>query len=158
MLERLFEDGLILDAALAQSGAQREAMIALREHVLESLMAEGRWQQYDIALPLAGVAIFLDRLRQVLPDNVRSHVIGHLGDGNLHLSLMPGAEDADEPSGRIYDLVLKLSGSFSAEHGIGRSKAGLLATRKDPGTLAAMRAIKAALDPAGIMNAGGMLA
>ena len=157
VLERLFEDGLILDAALAQSDAQREAMIALREHVLESLMAEGRWQQYDISLPLAQVADFLDQLRGVLPDNVRSHVIGHLGDGNLHLSLMPGTQDTTALSERIYDLVLKLSGSFSAEHGIGRSKAGLLAARKDPGTLAAMRAIKVALDPTGLMNPGAML-
>jgi FAD/FMN-containing dehydrogenase len=157
VLERLFEQELILDAALAQSDAQREAMISLREHVLESLMAEGRWQQYDISLPLAQVAAFLDHLQQVLPSGVRSHVIGHLGDGNLHLSLMPGAEDAIVLSERVYDLVLRLAGSFSAEHGIGRSKAALLAARKDPGTLAAMRAVKAALDPEGIMNPGAML-
>lgn len=158
VLERLFEQGLILDAALAQSDAQRAAMVALREHVLESLLAEGRWTQYDIALPLAGAAEFVGRLQDVLPGDVRHHVIGHLGDGNLHLSLMPGARDGAVLSDGILDLVASLSGSFSAEHGIGRSKAGLLAARKDPGTLAAMRAIKAALDPAGIMNPGAMLA
>lgn len=153
-LAALMEEGLVLDAALAQSDGQRDAMISLREHVLDSLLAEGRWAQYDISLPLASVDAFLSAVRAALPDGVRVHVIGHLGDGNLHLSLMPG--DADV-SGLIYDQVQALRGSISAEHGIGRSKAALLAQRKDPGSLHAMGRIKQALDAAGLMNPGAVL-
>ncbi|MDB6454044.1 FAD-binding oxidoreductase [Falsirhodobacter sp. 20TX0035] len=154
-LAALFEEGLILDASLAQSIAQRDTLLSMREHVLESLMAEGRWRQYDISVPLAALPGFVSALEDGLPEGVRLHMVGHLGDGNLHLSILPG--DAAGLDDTVYDLVAAQAGSISAEHGIGRSKAVMLAARKDPGTLAAMRLIKAALDPEGGMNPGAML-
>jgi FAD/FMN-containing dehydrogenase len=88
---------------------------------------------------------------------------GHLGDGNVHFNVQPPsgpgaatwlAERGEEASGFVYDLVVAAGGSISAEHGIGQMKAATLARTDPPARLAALRALKAALDPKGIMNPG----
>ena len=93
------------------------------------------------------------------------NAFGHLGDGNLHYNVFPpqGAKPADFPGARavvaevVYDLVQEYDGSFSAEHGVGRLKVGDLERFCDSAKLTAMRAVKAALDPVGIMNPGAVL-
>ena len=98
--------------------------------------------------------------------DMRVHAFGHVGDGNLHLNIFPAAGktkgDYANLKGAIgdlvHDLAVSLEGSFSAEHGIGRLKVEALERYADPGKLAAMRAIKVALDPHGIMNPGAVLA
>lgn len=98
-------------------------------------------------------------------EGVRINCFGHLGDGNLHYNLFPapGRHRADYDdrrkalSERVHGMVVARGGSFSAEHGVGRLKTGDLARWGDPVRLAAMRAIKAALDPLGIMNPGAVL-
>ena len=97
---------------------------------------------------------------------VRVNCFGHLGDGNLHFNLFPAKGrrrdeyDAQRPSltEAVHGMVMQRGGSFSAEHGVGRLKVGDLARWGDPVRLAAMRAVKQALDPLGIMNPGAVLA
>ena len=94
---------------------------------------------------------------------VRIVCFGHVGDGNLHFNLLPPAgpkaqSDWSKPLYPVlYDVVDALGGSFSAEHGVGQLKRGDLVRYKSPVEVAVMRAIKAALDPAGIMNPGKVL-
>ena len=95
----------------------------------------------------------------------RINCFGHVGDGNLHYNVfpMPGKSRSDHENARpaikraVHDLVDKMGGSISAEHGIGRTKVDDLERYGDPAKLSAMRAIKAALDPKGIMNPGAVL-
>lgn len=164
VLGEMIDDGLLLDAVIAGSERQRNELWHMRESVLEAITANGPARILDISLPLDRVAAFVAEM------NARSAVAGlaplivaHLGDGNLHycLSAADGRDwsalSADEVQEAALDLVVAMGGSFSAEHGIGQSKRKELARRKSPTALAAMRAIKTALDPHGILNPGKML-
>jgi len=163
-LAEAMEDGSVLDAAIAQNEGQRADMWRSREMAFEVAHSQGKPIANDVALPLDQVDEFLTRadarLEEVAPGSFPV-VVGHLGDGNLHYTIvMPGGYD-DALKERIVtsveDVVAALNGSFSAEHGIGVAKLGTMARRKDPGALSAMRAIKAALDPKGILNPGKLL-
>lgn len=168
LVEAGIEAGLIEDGVLAQSGAQATDFWQLREHIPEANRKIGALASHDISLPLSEIAGFLQDCTGKIHDrtDMRVNSFGHLGDGNLHYNLFPaeGRAKADyDPNAIavmtrfIHDEVMARGGSFSAEHGIGRFKAGELARRGDPARLVAMKAIKAALDPAGIMNPGAVL-
>ncbi|MFN3972061.1 MAG: FAD-binding oxidoreductase [Gemmobacter sp.] len=156
--------GLALDAVLAATGAQRAALWRLREAIPEANRRIGAVSSHDISLPLSEVAGFIDAagpaLQAISP--FRINCFGHLGDGNLHYNVFPppGGRRAEHEHQRgavkrlVHDMVHARGGSVSAEHGIGRLKVEDLARYGDPVKLAAMRAIKAALDPAGILNPG----
>ena len=160
---------LALDGALSQSDQQRADFWRLRESIPEGNRKVGSVASHDISLPLSRVARFVEeaapKLREIAPD-LRINPFGHLGDGNLHYNLFPAAgrrrEDYAQVKGAltrvVHDLVDAHGGSISAEHGIGRVKTADLVRYGDPAKLAAMRAIKAALDPHGIMNPGAVLA
>lgn len=115
----------------------------------------------DISLPLAAIADFVGAMDTTVESmGFRPLTVGHLGDGNLHYALS-AAEGRDwntlplaEAKEEAFSLLSRLNGSFSAEHGIGQSKLDLMAKLKQPSQLAAMRAIKGALDPDGLMNPG----
>ncbi|TFV49683.1 FAD-binding oxidoreductase [Bradyrhizobium niftali] len=159
------EDGTIVDAALAQSGEQQKQIWRLREDQTEVQKKAGRDFKHDVAVPVANVPELLRRSRADVeagfPD-VTVVPFGHVGDGNIHLNVvLPaalGAERAAEHgrqiSQAIYDIVLSLGGTFSAEHGIGRAKVGLLESKRDPVELDLMRRIKSALDEDGSFNPG----
>ena len=159
--------GLVSDGILAQSAAQRAEFWALREALPEGNRRIGAISSHDIALPLGEIAGFLRDAGPALAriGAFRINCFGHLGDGNLHYNVFPplGGEAGDFLELReaitacVHDLVDGLGGSFSAEHGIGRLKVGDLQRYGDPARLAAMRAVKAALDPLGIMNPGAVL-
>ncbi|WP_375260944.1 FAD-binding oxidoreductase [Palleronia sp.] len=170
-LERLFveghETGLVSDGVIASSEAQRRDLWAVRETIPEANKRIGAIASNDISLPLSAVPDFIDgcgaRLRQAA--DLRINCFGHLGDGNLHYNLFPaeGRSRADYTD-RVAELreivaheVAARDGSFSAEHGVGRLKVAELERYGDPAKMQAMRAIKAALDPAGIMNPGAVL-
>ncbi len=165
----LFEaaEGLVLDGVIAQSGAQAAALWAMREQIPEANKRVGSISSHDISLPLSVIPEFLERApgRVAELGPFRINAFGHLGDGNLHFNVFPpvGAVKGDFPRMRapvarlVHDMVAEYDGSFSAEHGVGRLKAGDLVRYSDPAKLAAMRAIKAALDPLGIMNPGAVL-
>ena len=170
-LETLFEAavdrGLLSDGLIAQSQAQADAFWSVREHIPEANRRIGSVSSHDISVPLGAIPDFISRGAEAVATlgRFRINCFGHVGDGNLHYNVfpMPGKTRADHQSERdaiktaIHDLVHDLGGSVSAEHGVGRLKVGDLERYADPAKLSAMRAIKAALDPKGIMNPGAVL-
>ncbi len=159
-LAALMEDGAVLDAAVAQNETQRSAMWARREAAAEVAMSRRPVINNDIAVALDQVSVFLDRMAARLPQidsGAETVVVSHLGDGNVHYSVWPSGDDPalkDAIMEAVEDEVLALGGSFSAEHGIGIIKKPSMARRKDRVAVDAMKAIKAALDPKGILNPG----
>lgn len=161
------ESGLVSDGLIAASEAQRAHLWRIRESIPQANRKIGAVSSHDISLPLSEVARFIPVATQALQaiDTFRVNCFGHLGDGNLHFNVfpMPGRTRADHAHQRdavktcIHDIVHEMGGSVSAEHGIGRLKVSDLEKYGDPAKLAAMRAIKAALDPLGIMNPGALL-
>ncbi len=159
--------GLVGDGVIASSETQRRALWELRESLPDANRKIGAVVSHDISLPLTEIATFLDRAGPAVAalGPFRINCFGHVGDGNLHYNIFPpkGGRAADF-AGRaavvtrtVHDLVHDLGGSVSAEHGIGRAKVADLERYGDPTKLAAMRAIKAALDPLGILNPGAVL-
>lgn len=162
-LGALFEDGLLLDAVIAQNEEQRRQMWARREAAGEVMFTRQPLVDTDIAVPLDLVARFLEtapeRIRAVDAD-VTDMAVAHLGDGNIHYTMYPSKDDPvlkDQLMEAVEGVAQELGGSFSAEHGVGLSKLPSMRRRKDPVALDAMRAIKAALDPKGILNPGKLV-
>ncbi len=170
-LETLFaeaaERGLVTDGVIARSQAQRAAFWHLRETIPEGNRRIGAIASHDISLPLGSVPEFIAQAGAALEriGAFRINCFGHLGDGNLHYNVFArqGVERAAHAGDRaaisetVHDLVHGFGGSVSAEHGIGRLKLAELERYGDPVKLGMMRAIKAALDPDGIMNPGAVL-
>lgn len=168
VLESAFEDSLIEDAVIASSSQQAKQMWHLRAAIVESQRHEGRSIKNDVSLPISEIAAFTQSASSAVCRHVpgiRCFVFGHIGDGNLHFNLcQPPDMDPDEFYARweeitdlVNDHVLKLNGSFSAEHGIGLLKIRDMGSYKSPVELDLMRAIKTAIDPDDIMNPGKML-
>jgi len=161
------EAGLVLDGVIATSAAQRAGLWRIRESIPLANRRVGAVASHDISVPLGAVAEFVGRAGAALAalGEWRINCFGHLGDGNLHYNVFPapGRSKADHAGQRaevqrvVHEVVHALGGSISAEHGIGRLKVAELERFGDPAKLAAMRAIKAALDPVGIMNPGAVL-
>ena len=168
ILEEALEQGLIDDAAIAASGQQRDDFWKLREMLSEVQSREGGSIKHDISVPLARVPEFLDAASEAVLDmepDARVVAFGHVGDGNIHFNVSQPV-DADkaaflarweEMNAAVHAIVLEMGGSISAEHGVGVLKRDLLPGAKDAVALDTMRAIKAALDPRGIMNPGKVL-
>lgn len=162
-LEAMLGEGMVLDAEIAQTEAQRRAMWQRRELAAEITVARQPAIDTDICLPLDGVALFLDRIHARLPSldaEAETLAVAHLGDGNIHFTVFPTSESPalyDRVVEAVEDEVQALAGSFSAEHGVGLSKLASMRRRKDPVALEVMRAVKAALDPANRMNPGKVI-
>jgi len=170
-LEALFaaaaKADLVTDGVIAASETQRAALWHLRESIPAANRKVGAVSSHDISLPLSDVPGFILRAPGVLArfGPLRINCFGHLGDGNLHYNVFPpkGGAREDHAADRaaikqaVHDLVHALGGSVSAEHGVGRLKVEDLARYSDPARLAMMRALKAALDPEGILNPGAVL-
>jgi FAD/FMN-containing dehydrogenase len=168
LLETAFDAGFITDGAIAATLQQRSAFWRIREAMSDVQRFEGGSIKHDVSVPVAAVPAFLDRalarVEAMIP-GCRPLPFGHLGDGNIHFNISQpvGADKAayltrwDEVNQAVHDVVREFGGSISAEHGIGRLKRHLLPSVKDPVELALMRAIKATLDPTGILNPGAVL-
>ncbi len=168
VLEAALEAGLVEDAAIAESGAQRDAIWKLREEHAEAQKRAGASIKNDVSVPIARVAELIARASAAciaLIPGTRPVPFGHLGDGNIHFNLeQPIDMDAaaflarsDEVMHTVNDIVHDLDGSFSAEHGVGRLKTGMMPEWRGGAELDTMRRIKAALDPQGLMNPGKLL-
>jgi FAD/FMN-containing dehydrogenase len=145
------------DAVVATDGPARARLWRLREGLPEDVAREGVPHSIDVALPLPRLAAFVDRLPSIIEASApgaATFVFGHLLDGNLHVVVNgPDIED-DAVDDAVLGVALEHGGSVSAEHGIGVAKSAWLARDRSAGDLAAMRAIKRALDPDGILNPG----
>jgi len=160
-LGEAIESGIVADAAMATSKAQREAMWGLRDDV-EQMFRMGMPVAFDVSLPLADmeayVAEAVQRLEREWPA-YRRFVFGHLGDGNLHIIACgpPSAEARHGIERCVYEPLGKRNGSVSAEHGIGLEKQPWLPLSRSPAELELMRRLKQTLDPKGILNPGRVL-
>ncbi|MCE2510817.1 MAG: FAD-binding oxidoreductase [Alphaproteobacteria bacterium] len=168
LLENAMAEGLVADAALAETLDQRNAFWRLRDSLPEAQKHAGGSIKHDVAVPVSKIPDFLSQasalVRERLP-GVRVCAFGHLGDGNLHFNLSQ-PEDADteaflarwdEVNGWVHDLVVGQGGSFAAEHGIGQMKRDALTRYKSAVEIELMRRLKTALDPEGILNPGKLL-
>ncbi|MBU1304173.1 MAG: FAD-binding oxidoreductase [Alphaproteobacteria bacterium] len=168
-VEVAFAKGLIDNAVFAEALADRTRMWAFREQMSEVQSKEGASIKHDVSVPIAAVPQLIAEgiaAAERLVPGIRPVPFGHMGDGNIHFNFsQPVGADAkafmadndEKMHAAIYEIVLKLGGSVSAEHGIGQLKRELLVQVKDPVALDMMRAIKSALDPKGILNPGKML-
>jgi FAD/FMN-containing dehydrogenase len=168
-LAEAFEAGLATDGVIAQSEAQAQSFWAIRETIPLANRAIGAISNHDISVPVARIPEFIEKATaQIIafdPD-IRINCFGHVGDGNLHFNVYPPAGRAKEDYANqrdtlktmVHDVTDATDGSVGAEHGVGRLKVDDLVKYGDPGLLMAMRAVKLALDPHGIMNPGAVLA
>ena len=158
-LEGALEAGLVTDAVLARSQAERDRMWAIRDDVGQVIQ---NWPifTFDVSLPLKDMHGYVGEMKAKLAAAYPEHtcmIFGHLGDGNLHVVAGVGS---DAPEARraveraVYDPLRSRGGSVSAEHGVGLEKRPYLTWTRTPEEVAAMRAIKQALDPKGILNPG----
>ncbi len=149
------------DAIVADDTTSRDGLWRLREGHTEAVNAAGVPHKLDVGVPLDRLGAFLDAVPGTVARAVpgtRTILFGHLGDGNVHVNVL-GADPADERvDDAVLELVVGLGGTISAEHGVGVAKARWLERARGAGEVAAMRAIKRALDPAGLLNPGAVLA
>jgi FAD/FMN-containing dehydrogenase len=153
----------VRDAAIAQSETQARELWSLRENQSPAQKPEGATWKHDIATPVSRVAAFIETASaamEAFAPGCRVTAFGHVGDGNIHFDVLvpDGADSAahsarrDEGSRIVHDIAVSLGGSISAEHGLGSMKTAEGARYKGAVELAALRAIRQALDPKRIMN------
>ena len=169
MLASAFDCGLVEDAVLSANEAQAEAFWQLRDMVAPAERAHGPAVQHDISVPVDRMPAFIETAVPQIEGSfpgVRAIAFGHLGDGNVHFHVIAPAGTArgewEVSAGKsisraVNDLVVAWGGSISAEHGIGQLKVAELARLADPAALALLRGVKAALDPAGLLNPGKLV-
>lgn len=172
VLESILDDclqrGLITDATIAKNQAESKLLWRLRHSISEAQKSEGASLKHDVSVPVISVADFIreasDAVEQYLP-GVRPVAFGHVGDGNIHFNLsqprMAGPDkflaERDVLATIVYDVVDKLDGSFSAEHGVGQAKKNQLVRYRGEVEVGLMRTLKIALDPSNIMNPGKVI-
>lgn len=150
----------VRDSAVADDAAGRARLWAYREGHTEAINAVGVPHKLDVTLPYARLAEFAERVRATVHavDPTAAVVLfGHVGDGNLHVNVLGPPPDDARVDDAVLALVAEMGGSISAEHGIGIAKRAALARVRTPAEIEAMRAIKRALDPSGILNPGVLL-
>jgi FAD/FMN-containing dehydrogenase len=168
ILAQGMEQGIVDDAVIAANLSQRAAFWKLRDEMSAAQKPEGGSIKHDISVPVAAVPDFIAEANAAvvkLIPGARPVPFGHLGDGNIHYNVSQpvGANAADflgrwhDVNAVVFDIVLRMGGSISAEHGIGVLKRDELPEVKDKVAIELMRAIKAMLDPFGIMNPGKVL-
>ena len=169
LLAEAFESGLANDAAISSSETQAEAFWKIRDSIAEAERAEGPALQHDISVPVAEMARFISQESPVIEakyQGTKTVAFGHLGDGNIHFHVKAPlniaasdwyAGDGLAITAHVYDRVLAYGGSLSAEHGIGQAKIAEFARLCDSARMNALRAIKNAFDPLGIMNPGKLV-
>ncbi|MFL6743147.1 MAG: FAD-binding oxidoreductase [Sphingomicrobium sp.] len=171
-LERLLaaalEQGIIADAAIAANEAQADAFWKIRDSISEAERAEGQTLAHDVSVPVADMPRFIADAAAAVERRFAGVIasgFGHLGDGNIHFHVRAAGhaalgwyeKEGAEITRFVDDLVTAAGGSISAEHGIGQLKRAELARLAPPGRIHALRAIKQALDPLGIMNPGKLV-
>jgi FAD/FMN-containing dehydrogenase len=152
-------DGL-LDATVATDTAGQRALWAYREQHTEAISAAGVPVKLDVSVPVGRLPELASRLegvvREVAPQT-KLVVFGHVNEGNLHVNVLDAGERDEEVTDAVLRLVAELGGSISSEHGVGRAKVAWLGLSRSPQEIAAMQAVKDALDPGGLLNPGVLL-
>ena len=151
---------LVGDAVLASDEAGRERLWRLRERHTEAISALGVPHKLDVGLPASALAAFIgavrERVESVAP-GARTFIYGHACEGNLHLGIVGPPPDDEAVDDAVLSLTIEMGGTVSAEHGIGIAKTAWLEADRGANDVAAMRSIKQALDPKGVLNPGVLL-
>jgi len=155
VLEKVLEDGDVVDAVVPKSETERDALWSIREDFEAALPA----YLYDISLPIKSMTAYVDRLDKALSDwrsDAKTMVFGHIADGNLHLFVTPfdkgrHHQECDEI---VYGCLAGLGGSISAEHGIGLDKKAWLGNTRSEQEIRIMKGLKGLLDPTNLLNPG----
>jgi FAD/FMN-containing dehydrogenase len=150
----------VLDATVASDAAGQRALWAYRERHTEVISAAGVPVKLDVSVPVTSLPTLAARLPAVVEaaaGGSRLVVFGHLNEGNLHVNVLDAGSDAEAVTDGVLQLVAELGGSISSEHGVGRAKAPWLGLSRSPAEIAAMQAVKRALDPTGLLNPGVLL-
>lgn len=159
VLTDAMQSGFIVDAVIAKSEADRDAMWAPREDVFQ-MERYGHAHHFDVSLAIADMPHYLDTLHRALDDRLpgaKTFVFGHVADGNLHISVCAGDAASQVVENCVYAPLRGITGSISAEHGIGLERKAYLEISRTQAEIATMRALKAALDPRGILNRGKVI-
>ena len=162
------DQGVVLDATIAASLEQAKAFWFIRENFAEIQRRLGASIKHDVSVPVAAVPQFIAEANAAVTKLIPGSIplpFGHAGDGNIHYNVTqpPGADQNeflkrwDEVNKVVYEIVTRLGGSISAEHGVGVMKRDQLPDYKDPVALDLMRTLKRALDPNNILNPGKVL-
>ena len=152
-------DGLI-DATVATDAAGQRALWAYREQHTEAISAAGVPVKLDVSVPLRVLADLVQRLPATISaaaPAARPILFGHVNEGNLHVNVLDAGDRGEQVSDAVLRLVADLGGSISSEHGVGRAKVAWLGLSRSPEEIAAMQAVKSALDPHGLLNPGVLL-
>jgi len=148
----------ITDSAVSADGPGRARLWALRERHPDLVARLGVPHKLDVAVPLGALADFEVEVRAALARLPVTVVLyGHVGDGSLHVNVATPAPGAGEVEDAVFGVVQRFGGTISAEHGIGTDKVRWLDRARSPEEIDAMRALKAALDPGGVLNPGVLL-
>lgn len=168
LIERLMEEGLVLDGTVSSSESQRAQLWRIREALVEAHNDMPHLLKHDVSVPISDMADFIEtateKVHAIAPDAMLI-AFGHVGDGNVHFNI---CHDEDNPNGSlatrkkdvtraVYDLVQNYRGSFSAEHGVGSMKRDALRRYRSEAEIAVMVKLKKALDPEGLLNPGKVL-
>ncbi len=165
LLEKGMAEGLLRDAAVAETIEQKDAFWRLRDSLPEAQKHEGGSIKHDVSVPVSKIPEFMTRATALVQDRlpgVRICAFGHVGDGNLHFNLsQPEGADAptflaqwEDVNALVHDLATQMDGSFAAEHGVGQMKRAALLSYKSEVEIAMMRRLKSAFDPQGFLNPG----
>jgi FAD/FMN-containing dehydrogenase len=162
-LAEVMESGLAADCVLAGSSAQRDALWEWRESITETEKRAGRSAKHDVSVAVSSIAPFMNEATEIVE---RTHpgsqvlAFGHAGDGNVHFNVLLPADasaTAAQVNDTVHEIVARYRGSITAEHGIGRYRREELPRHRSAAEMELMRAVKRAVDPAGIMNPGAVL-
>ena len=167
-LDDLYNRKIILDVILGDTESKARKLWKMREDIPEANKKVGAISSHDISLPLENMESFINKsLDEIKKINrfLRVNCFGHMGDGNLHFNVFPPQKETNSSymdlKPKLIEIIntncKSLEGSFSAEHGVGRSKVKDLKQYCDPGKFYVMRQIKKAIDPLSLLNPGVIL-
>jgi len=159
VIEQAFDEGLIVDAVLPKSEAERQALWAIRDD-FEAVLSPKPVFLYDVSLPITSMEAYVADVQMLLEERLPNSdlfTLGHVGDGNIHFFVRANTDAADARSlsdHSVYEPLVKYSGSVSAEHGIGFEKKKWLAQSRSAAEIAVMQKLKATFDPKRTLNPG----
>ena len=145
------------EPAVGVDASAQQRLWQVRESLADVLGVYGPPLKFDVSLPLPAIGEFAKRAITLLQTHIPDALpvlFGHIGEGNLHLNVLGCPADQEQAVyAPMMGLIAQCGGNVSSEHGVGSRKRPYLGMSREPADIAAMRSVKAALDPTGYLNA-----